>query len=1258
MTTEQEKIANIQIEQSTCFEQDEERKLDPSSKCPSKVSGGKCLKNASAIVPDWRKKTELEPFFNQRNCRYSITITTEFFDTGFGLQDFDPISNYYSLSNTQQFCSALENLEQDSNNILHKVFTTFEKPIVESQIQAISKDLQVSMILASRLFSQKEKAARRLLRTYGRNEDKFSVRRVIDAMTVDEWFMDSRPNSAILVLCSVHHSLFEREEIGLDPGQPKPASSKIAFGPNGFKKKTKRLSKAFDRMGNVARISKVLDKKEVFRSEDSNIKINFKNVSKFLSDLPLLTTEFLKTKQFIFERGKGKKTPLGLAIGEDGVENISEYINRVIFLFDGEDNLIDIEVKQEDCEPGEVVALGREITNLFIERTGLDNKVLAGVFRHIKDLHNAITADVFNKTPLGLIQIALPSAVERGLELNQEFTADEQETCVGSFIDDRNDLFQLDQTLLDNLASPFENVVETLMYAYNQEVCDYDLKTVEDWDLYKAAAARSLEKLLSEDQVFLDLCSAIIALTNSGEDNDLKDMTDKILDRFRICGLAKFLEEAIKCLLKASTLEEGLARAIRAGLGAMEPTIFRNFVEGLPGNKGAFIAQYVFDRVNEQLARGDIGLINISEVPQAAGENPGLFFADGGLATDDMMTEIGEGFGGMFPDQPGRKQMRNEKLDARPFINPYENSFNNPNVIQAFTTESPQPTQEQIAAQMGGEAGLLGLSQPLTADTIFKTTPTVGPDGNIGSQISINPMFGSAEGNIATFTIDAIMIAYEDDLLSLADILTNFPGSKIANVVLSYIVLLFGGNCSRAPLFSPGIYEFLKDFELQFCRNRDPIRFPTFRGLPKLPDVLGALKDAAVYVLKELFMAIISAIIELICRTIGDAICKALGAVGDLLLGSAEGNPDSLADLMAEAFCGPGDRPESFTSADFSALSKAVGGLNEEDGAALSGPVFASYMRDLSTSLTQGESYELCMGQVSDEIARLGSNLARIKYEELIPIMGSEQKFKEFFGAVSSVIPVSFKSDLADRLVSDPDNGQPAFPSVCANPDDLNAFYSNRMTLLSGRASPEEIERINSDYKDKINLNLESLTQIANMGIDDFLATQMPPLESTPGCNDGVMDAEPAYSAHTTEQATKTSLRILKDAFYEDMIGDNNGLVCLILSDTLGAPFPKHKFKQGLFDNFYLSSDKDDSQDLFDVNILSSKGRFPIKVANSLQKNFYQTNNTVLGTSDRNKIQLHFADSADGRARGYPGDVFALKYEFTYTSNSPVKKRT
>ena len=43
------------------------------SKCPPD-----CVPNPFAALPSWKSKTRDEPFFNERNCKYQITIVTPY----------------------------------------------------------------------------------------------------------------------------------------------------------------------------------------------------------------------------------------------------------------------------------------------------------------------------------------------------------------------------------------------------------------------------------------------------------------------------------------------------------------------------------------------------------------------------------------------------------------------------------------------------------------------------------------------------------------------------------------------------------------------------------------------------------------------------------------------------------------------------------------------------------------------------------------------------------------------------------------------------------------------------------------------------------------------------------------------------------------------------------------------------------------------------------------------------------------------------
>ena len=1271
MSTKQEKIAKFQIDQNDCFVEEEKKTLKKI--CPPNPT--KCVGRPEAFVPDWRTLDETSPFINQRTCHYSITITTEYLDTGTLSETDSPVDIYLKLSNQTAFCSTIENLELDINNELHKIYTVSESALLEQKIKDVQDSLNVSPQLAGRIFQQKEKAARRLIRFYGKVENRKNVRFLVDNMEAQEWFLDSTPNTPVLVLMAVPIDIFDTLESSLEFGKKGQSDdNSIAFTARGLKKRFDRVGKTLDMFHRINKVTKFVDKKKIVKSPDDPQEIDFSQLSNFCDMFPSHIGNFLFNYEIVFDAGPKRNVTRGLLTSDgDPLVRKLDYTQKIEFFYN-DAGLTSIEITPEDCEPDEVITLDRAKVNLLTEKADLDNEMFLLLFLNIKSLDNRVKAKNFNLTALEAVRIAfgrgeLESSnqaakngrvvsndsldpIERGPTTNKTSTkeagenADEDsQGCVANFLDERGELDEFFE-IFDLNSSP--SIIDALLHAYNQEICGYDMERTELEDLYDEAIQRSYTKLVSDDQVFTEFCMELITffegkIKGSSQDLALADLMDIGLNRIRVCGLTKFLEEAIKCLLVSSTLEEGLARALRAGLNAMNPAIFEAFVFYLPLDKREFVSDYVRSRLDEQLASGNIGLINISEVPRAAtdpDQNNNI------LRSADLSPGDGK-FRSQFESAEDRAaRVQNPQLANRPFLNPYNDEiFSNKNAVLSF-----DPTQEGAKTDSVLETlGKGGLGQPLFADSLFTVAEGQGVTG-------LNPSIGSAEGNIISFYIDGILLAYEDELLDLADRFTNFGSdNETLTSILSFTIMLIGGNCSRSPLFVPGIYEFIKNFELQFCRNTDGIRLPVFKGLPKIGDILGALKEAALFVLTEVAIRIISAIIEFICRTIGDAICKALGAVGDALIGSPDGDRDKFSALLQEAFC---DSGAEASDADYEALASKLP-QDLSSGKALAGPETKTFFSDLSQSLTMGEMKELVSGVVTRKAKRVGTNLVKLKYPDLIPILGTESKFVAFFSAVSDLFPADFKSNALDEIFEGADLEGPAFPSLCANEDDLQAFYDNRALLLGDRATPEEITQLNDDFKDKLGLNLSSLSEINEIGLEAFIGKNLPQLISSPGCDDGLISLEPEHSKVVSQQMAAQSLQAIQAAFFEDMIGDNLGYINTILSDTMGTPLPKHKIKTdflSMFGFYDSQADKDEEGGLFDffTDLAGAKAKFPTRVAGWLQ-DFYRQGKYLDGTPAPRAIDLQFYDNAGGRASA--DGNYDIKYRFQFDSESAFTKK-
>jgi hypothetical protein len=118
-------------------------------------------------------------------------------------------------------------------------------------------------------------------------------------------------------------------------------------------------------------------------------------------------------------------------------------------------------------------------------------------------------------------------------------------------------------------------------------------------------------------------------------------------------------------------------------------------------------------------------------------------------------------------------------------------------------------------------------------------------------------------------------------------------------------------DCPTPPIFEPNLMDFIKDIDLPFCRNTDPLVFPRFANvfgyIPKLKDLFRLLFLVIKAEIQKLIINIIMKLIIKVCELIGNAICKALEAVGDL----AAATPDLLTgrttfkDVVRETICGP-----------------------------------------------------------------------------------------------------------------------------------------------------------------------------------------------------------------------------------------------------------------------------------------------------------------------------------------------------------------
>jgi hypothetical protein len=402
--------------------------------------------------------------------------------------------------------------------------------------------------------------------------------------------------------------------------------------------------------------------------------------------------------------------------------------------------------------------------------------------------------------------------------------------------------------------------------------------------------------------------------------------------------------------------------------------------------------------------------------------------------------------------------------------------------------------------------------------------------------------------------IKALIELYSDRLLELVDKLNAFPGAELISKALSTL------DCPRPPLFTPGIMDFIKDIELPFCRNINDLTLPKL-FIPKLDlgAILKLLVDAIIEAIKRLVLETLMKLIVKFCEILGDAICKALETAGDIignLPGLISGNT-TFREIIRESICGP-DAPEEQIDGAIQDIFSAVGGA----GSSLANKDKILELNEaIASSSTRQEIIDASLGNPSNDFLAIVDTIIEYEFPEFRDTFYNRDSIAEFYRNFGNLLPPDFRQSLEDS-VSPTDDNTPANPTLCATPDQIEQFCAVRSQILEGRASPEQIEALCRRPID----DFDTLADIQQSGIPQTLMENLGPLQSSPGCNDGLFPREPEELESVASKGLSDALENLKIAYSYDMLGNgpfkkNWGFVNMVLSDTMGRPYTAHRRK-------------------------------------------------------------------------------------------------
>jgi len=572
----------------------------------------------------------------------------------------------------------------------------------------------------------------------------------------------------------------------------------------------------------------------------------------------------------------------------------------------------------------------------------------------------------------------------------------------------------------------------------------------------------------------------------------------------------------------------------------------------------------------------------------------------------------------------------------------------------------PWQDEQYVASQENNEASTT--TQP-TVRTLAQQfdLPAIGAS-------KLNP------GQVHEAYILAVLEYFADDYFGLLDVLNRYPGAKlIADTLVAT-------SCPSPPILDPGVFDTISDIQLPICNNTDDIRMPKLKNpfgwIPAQMDWSAAINIALKQALQQAVVTIMTKLMAKLCEIIGSASCTALEQAGDL----AAGIPDMLTgkntfgDIVRETICGQDASQEQVDE-----TVTGLMGLLGPGAAAFADPDTAiQFAADMSGFATRNELLGAFTGEPSQMFLKGVDNLIDISYPQYREGLPNKAAIGSFLNNVGNAMPAAVKAQAQDILDELPENDQqPAYPSLCATPEDLENFCSYRTSVLNGRATPSQAAAMCEQIRQDLEDDLGDIAQAAQNGVPPGMPGTPggPPIVSAPGCDDGLVPFEPEQVTKTATGVVGDGLEQLRTAYITDMMGNGPfesdwGFFNMILADTQGNPYTAHQrkvatdFGKKQYVDFVISGSDGESGNFDTVD--KQHGEFPWKVAEWLQTelgenlqsgdtaiNFIATNDYEAPTTSSATFSELFG-SADPDITLVPNEEYGVRMETNY-DNETIK---
>ena len=699
-----------------------------------------------------------------------------------------------------------------------------------------------------------------------------------------------------------------------------------------------------------------------------------------------------------------------------------------------------------------------------------------------------------------------------------------------------------------------------------------DPKTGKGKSISAMATAQAFEKLEDSDQPFVSLCASLLGASlpiGSSSKEIINILWKDGLGRVKLCGLLDLMTEAIQCLFKGMSLEQALKAGLKSALRALPLENWGDLFIGLPPSKQAELDALV----KRKLTTTD------------PARTPPLDRLD--RSDDDVKF-----FGKIKINKP----WQDEKLLERAAATKSYGNYNNE--VRQSSLNDPDAQKGQRTLVQKYDKARKQLSNP-------SATHGLNPDVIMEA-----------------YTL-ALIEVYGNDLLSLVDMLNKYPGAQI----ISKIIAIF--DCPSPPMFDPNFLDFIKSIELPFCRNIQEVQLPMlqnpFGWVPNWSDIAQAIYEAIVLVLQRILLSILFRILVKICELLGDAICKALEVTGNLATSLPDliSGRDNFSNIIKESICGP-DASDEQVDATIADMFAKFG---------MGGAAFANtekikqFCEDITNSTTRRETVGAFDGNASQDWLDTSYTILENQYPEFLDALPTKSALGDLFENIGLLMPVQVRDTMRTFLETVPvDDDLPANPSLCATPEDLEAFKERQCMLLEGRATEEDCEVMFKDLENELLEDMEEITNLMQRGVNNVINDALPPIVSQPGCDDGIVPFQTEQDIKISANSIDGNMQQLAISYSKDMLGNGGlfagnedwGFINMILSDTHGRALSTHRR--------FSSRDKDyvdfvTPENLFGKKADEQEGQFPGYVAEWLFQTMKNTDIVFSSNNSQNNIR-------------------------------------